>query len=110
MRGVLSRIRLPLVVSLFVAALLGGPCAGALPVPVTVTTATVTVTPVAAPALPEPLSESQAAVAAHPVVAHPVAPPVGPVAAPPPVDGTSPALIDQARAAAVAPRAPPFTA
>jgi hypothetical protein len=103
---VLSRIRLPLVVSLFLAALLGGPTASpvgeALPVPATVTT-------VAAPVVSVPLAEeTRAAVAAR--AAAPVAPPASPAAAPQPVIGFSPALTHQVRAAVAAPRAPPVTA
>ena len=106
MRSVLRRTRLPLVVSLFLAALLGGPTATpvgeALPVPATVTT-------VAAPAVSAPLAEeTRAAVAAH--AAAPVAPPVSPAAAPQPVIGLFPVLTNQVRAAVAAPRAPPVTA
>jgi hypothetical protein len=99
---VLRRIRLPLVVSLFLAALLGGPAASpvgeALPVPATVTT-------VAAPAVSAPLAEETRL-----AVAAPVAPPVSSAVAPQPVIGFSPALTGQVRAAVAAPRAPPVTA
>jgi hypothetical protein len=101
-RSVLRRTRLPLVVSLFLAALLGGPAAApvgdALPVPATVTT-------VAAPAVSAPLAEKPRA-----VVPAPVAPPVVPAFAPEPVVSTTPSLADQVRVAATAPRAPPRAA
>lgn len=102
----LRRTRLPLVVSLFLAALLGGPAAlpagEALPVPATVTTA-------AAPTVSTPLAdETRAAVAAHATV--PAVPPAFSAPAPLPVVGSSLALTDQVGAAAAAPRAPPHTA
>jgi hypothetical protein len=100
MRGVFRRTRLPLVVSLFLAALLGAPAAAGpvtdpLPVPVTAAAA-------AAPAAPAP-----APVVAEMISTEPPAVPAAPVR---PVPFATPLLSDQVSTAATAPRGPPATA
>jgi hypothetical protein len=100
MRGVLRRTRLPLVVSLFLAALLGAPTAAGpvidpLPAPVTAAAAAAPVAP--APAQPAP----EETVAEPPVTS---AAPAGPVRL------AAPLLTDQVSTAATAPRGPPHTA
>jgi hypothetical protein len=95
-KGVL-RTRLPLVVSLFLAALLGaptaaGPVADPLPAPVTVAA-------VAAPAAHAP-----APVVVEAIVAEPPAAPAAPVR---PVPLAVPLLTDQVNAVATGPRGPP---
>jgi hypothetical protein len=97
---VLRRTRLPLVVSLFLAALLGapttaGPATDPLPVPVTAAAA-------AAPAAPAPA----------PVVAETITlePPAAPATAAQPVRLATLALTEQVSTAATGPRGPPATA
>jgi hypothetical protein len=97
---VLRRTRLPLVVSLFLAALLGaptttGPVTDPLPVPVTAAAA-------AAPSAPAPAS-----VVAESITIEPPAVPVLPAG---PVRLAAPLLTDQVSTAATAPRGPPRTA
>lgn len=100
MKGVVRRTRLPLVVSLFLAALLGtptatGPATDPLPVPVTAAAA-------AAPAAAAPTP-----VLVEETVAEPPAAPAAPAR---PVLLAAPLLTDQVNAAAAAPRGPPATA
>jgi hypothetical protein len=100
MKGVLRRTRLPLVVSLFLAALLGAPTAAGpvldpLPVPATAAAAATQAAPATAPAVPEE------------IVAQP---PIAPAAPAQPVSFAAPLLTDQVSTAAAAPRGPPATA
>jgi hypothetical protein len=100
MRGVLRRTRLPLVVSLFLAALLGAPTAAGpvtdpLPVPITAAAA-------AAPAASAPDQVVVETISTQP--------PVVPAAPAGPVLVATPLLIDQVSTAATAPRGPPTTA
>ncbi len=97
-KGALRRTRLPLVVSLFLAALLGaptatGPVTDPLPVPVAAAAAPVT-------AAPAPVVVEQ-------IIAEPPALPVAPSQ---PVRPTAPLLTDQVSTTATAPRGPPLTA
>ena len=100
MRSVLRRTRLPLVVSLFLAALLGaptatGPVADPLPMPITAAVAAAPTDSAPAPALVDELRPEPPAVPAAPARRFPA---------------DSPVLADQASIAAGAPRAPPHTA
>lgn len=100
MKGVVRRTRLPLVVSLFLAALLGtptaaGPATDPLPVPVTAAVAAAPVATAPAPVLVEE------------TVAEPPAPPAAPAQ---PVLVAASVLTDQVGTAAAAPRGPPRTA
>lgn len=97
---VLRRTRLPLVVSLFLAALLGaptaaGPVTGSLPVPASVSAAAAPVAPAPAPAV---------------VAETTTEPPAVPAAPARPVRLAVPLLTDRAGTAATAPRGPPTTA
>ena len=97
MRGVLRRTRLPLVVSLFLAALLGAPSAAGpvtdpLPVPVTAAAVAAPATSATASAVVETITTE---------------PPVAPAAPAQPVRLAAPLLTDQVSTAATAPRGPP---
>ena len=99
MKGVLRRTRLPLVVSLFLAALLGaptaaGPVTGPLPVP-------------AAAASAARATPTATAVAAVEIVTSPPAAPAAPAG---PVLIAAPLLADQVSTTAGGPRGPPATA
>jgi hypothetical protein len=100
MRSVLGRTRLPLVVSLFLAALLGAPAAGGpirdpLPIPVTAAVA-VAAAPAPAPAIVADTVETE--------------PPAAAVAPVQPALPAAPLLSDQVSSTATAPRGPPRTA
>ena len=99
MRSVLRRARLPLVVSLFLAALLGAPTAGPatdpLPVPVTAAAAAAPEAPAPAPVVVETISTEPAAAPATPAQ---------------PVRLATLPLTDQVSTAATGPRGPPATA
>ncbi|MGW4943023.1 hypothetical protein ACWEOZ_15740 [Actinoplanes sp. NPDC004185] len=99
MRSVLRRARLPLVVSLFLAALLGAPTAAGpvtdpLPAPVMAAAAAAPAAPAPAPLPEEIVTDPPAAATA----------PAGPVRL------AAPLLTDQVSTAATAPRGPPHTA
>ena len=96
----MRRTRLPLVVSLFLAALLGaptaaGPVTGPLPAPVTAAAAAAPAAPAPAPPVPEENVTD---------------PPVAAQAPAGPVRLATPLLTDQVSTAATAPRGPPATA
>ena len=97
---VLRRTRLPLVVSLFLAALLGtptaaGPVTASMPVPAS---ASAVAAPVAAAPAPVAVAET------------PTEPPAVPAPPARPVRLAAPLLTDQVSTAATAPRGPPTTA
>jgi hypothetical protein len=99
MRSVLRRARLPLVVSLFLAALLGaptsaGPIGDPLPAPVT------------AAAVAAPATQTSVQAVTEPTVAEPAAAPPAPAG---PVLIAAPLLTEQINTAAAAPRGPPRT-
>ena len=101
---VLRRTRLPLVVSLFLAALLGtptaaGPVTASMPVPAS---ASAVAAPVAAAPAPAPVAVA--------VAETPTEPPAVPAPPARPVRLAAPLLTDQVSTAATAPRGPPTTA